>query len=78
MAQKRGTSGSRRDAAGGPVALELSPERAFVLHLDARAQPPRRMLGRIEHVMSGRIARITSVRGLVAFLADILREGPGA
>ncbi len=77
MAQKRDTSGSRRDAAAGPVALKLPPDRAFVLHLDARAQPPRRVLGRVEHVTSGRVAHITSLRGLVAFLAEVLRDGAG-
>jgi len=56
------------------VALQLSPDRAFVLHLDARAQPPRRMLGRVEHVTSGRIARISSLRGLTTFLREILRD----
>jgi len=56
------------------VALRLSPQRAFVLHLDARAQPPRRMLGRIEHVTSGRIARISSLSGLTTFLRDVLRD----
>jgi len=56
------------------VALALSPERAFVLHLDARSQPPSRMLGRIEHVTSGRIARISSLRGLMTFLRDVLGE----
>jgi len=56
------------------VALELSPQRAFVLHLDARAQPPRRMLGRIEHVTSGRIARFSSLSGLTTFLREVLRD----
>jgi hypothetical protein len=32
------------------------------------------MLGRIEHVTSGRIARITSLSGLTAFLRDVLRD----
>jgi hypothetical protein len=77
VAQQRSISGSRRNEASDPIALELSPERAFVLLLDARAQPPRRMLGRIEHVTSGRIARITSLGELVAFLAEVLRDGPG-
>jgi hypothetical protein len=36
------------------------------------------MLGRIEHVTSGRIARITSLRGLTTFLADVLREAAGS
>ena len=35
------------------MALQLSPMRAFGLHLDARAQPPRRMGGRIEPVTAG-------------------------
>jgi hypothetical protein len=78
MAQKRDTSGSRRDAAAGPVALELPPDRAFVLHLDARAQPPRRMLGRIEHVTSGRIARIRSLRELLTFLREVLGDVAGS
>ena len=58
-----------------PVALQLSPERFFVLHLDVSAQPPRHLLGRIEHVTSGRVARITSLRGLTDFIADVLRDG---
>jgi len=32
------------------------------------------MLGRIEHVTSGRIARVSSLRGLTSFLADVLRD----
>jgi hypothetical protein len=55
-------------------ALELPPDRAFVLHLDARAQPPRRVVGRVEHVTSGRVAHVTSLRELLAFLADVLRQ----
>ena len=74
VAQDRKTSGSRRDAAYGPVPLELRPDRAFVLHLDAHALPPRRMLGRVEHVASGRVAHVTSLRGLVTFLTDVLRD----
>jgi hypothetical protein len=54
--------------------LELRPERAFVLHLDARAQPPRRVIGRVEHVASGRVTRVTSLRELLVFLADVLRQ----
>ena len=61
-----------------PLALQLRPERAFVLHLDARAQPPHHLLGRVEHVTSGRIARITSLRGLTTFLADVLRDRTGS
>jgi hypothetical protein len=75
MTQRRKTSGSRRDANARGVSLQLPPDRAFVLHLDAHALPPRRMLGRVEHIVSGRIAHITSLRGLVAFLAGALRDG---
>jgi hypothetical protein len=56
------------------LALELPPDRAFVLHLDARALPPRRVVGRVEHVTSGRVAHVTSLRELLAFLADVLRQ----
>ena len=78
MAQRRKRSASRRDADSRSVPLQLPPDRAFVLHLDADALPPRRMLGRVEHVVSGRVAHVTSLRGLVAFLADVLRDGaPG-
>jgi len=55
-------------------APELSPDRAFVLHLDAHARPPRRVIGRIEHITSGRVAHITSVSELMAFLSDVLRQ----
>jgi len=58
-------------------ALELPPERAFVLHLDARAHLPRRVIGRIEHITSGRMTHVASARELMAFLADVLRQ-PGA
>src|SRR5262245_29216209 len=74
VARQRNRGGSLANRAPGPLALQLSPERAFVLHLDARAQPPRRMLGRIEHVTSGRIARISSLSGLTTFLRDVLRD----
>jgi len=77
VTRKSNDSGSRQNEVSGRTARELSPERAFVLHLDARAQPPRRMLGRIEHVTSGRIAHITSLGGLVTFLAEVLRDGSG-
>src|SRR6266481_3675531 len=70
VSRKRKRDGSLADQVPGPVALELSPQRAFVLHLDARAQPPRRMLGRIAHVTSGRIARFSSLSGLTTFLRE--------
>jgi hypothetical protein len=77
VAQKSNESGSRLIEARSPRARELPPERAFVLLLDVCAQPPRRMLGRVEHVTSGRIAHITSLKELVRFLAEVLRDGSG-
>jgi hypothetical protein len=54
----------------------LPPDRAFVLHLDARAQPPRRVIGRVEHVTSGRVTHVSSLRELLSFLADVLGQHP--
>jgi hypothetical protein len=56
------------------AAFELRPERAFVLHLDVHARPPRRVAGRVEHITSGRVAHITSLRGLLEFLEEVLRS----
>jgi hypothetical protein len=63
---------TQRTTAG--FAPELLPERAFVLHLDASAEPPRRITGRVEHVRSGRVAHVTTLAELLTFLADVLRE----
>jgi hypothetical protein len=76
--RKRNSDASRSNETTDAVPLQLSPERAFVLHLDARANPPRRMLGRIEHVTSGRIARIRSLMELTTFLKSVLRDGAGS
>jgi len=73
MKRKPKTPGSRPRQTSEPV-RELPPERAFVLHLDARAQLPRRMIARIEHVTSGRVTHVTSLPDLLAFLADVLRR----
>jgi hypothetical protein len=78
MAQRRTTTGARVDPEPRDLALELPPDRAFVLHLDARARSPRCMRGRVEHVASGRVVHVTSIRGVVAFIADVLRDAaPG-
>jgi hypothetical protein len=42
--------------------------------LDARAQPPRRVIGRVEHVTSGRVTHVATLRELMNFLADVLRQ----
>jgi hypothetical protein len=73
MQRKPNTPRSPQPTTSGLV-LELPPDRAFVLHLDARAQPPRRVIGRVEHVTSGRVTHVTSLRELLAFLADVLRQ----
>jgi len=71
------TRNSRRSAertASSPAPLELPADRAFVLHLDAHARPSERLVGRIEHVTSGKVAHVTSLRELVAFLAEVLGD----
>ena len=73
MQRKPTTPRSQRPTTAG-LALELPPERAFVLQLDARAQPPGRVIGRVEHVTSGRVTHITSLRELLAFFAEVLRQ----
>jgi hypothetical protein len=72
MQPKRNMSRSSSHATRRPASFELPPDRAFVLQLDIRAHPPHRMLGRVEHVSSGRVAHVTSLRGLVAFLGEVL------
>jgi hypothetical protein len=69
VAKRERTSGTSRSAP-----LQLPPDRAFVLHLDVHACPPRRLLGRVEHIASGRVTHVTSVRGLLTFLIDVLRD----
>jgi len=78
VSRKRKSDESRPEEFPGPVALLLSPELAFVLHLDARAQLPRRVLGRVEHITSGRIARIGSLSELTTFLGDVLSDAAGS
>jgi len=52
--------------------MQLPSDRAFVLHLDARARPPELTVGRVEHIASGRVGRFGSLDELVAFLAGVL------
>jgi hypothetical protein len=73
MQRKPTTPRSHQRTTSGP-ARELPPDRAFVLQLDARAQPPRRVIGRVEHVTSGRVTQVTSLGELLTFLADVLRR----
>ena len=74
MERTRKTPRSSQRATAERAAIELRADRAFVLHLDARARPPRRVAGRVEHIASGRVAHVTSLRELLAFLAQALRN----
>ncbi len=63
----RKASGPPSGAAGTP---RLSPDRAFVLQLEARAAQasPRLLRGRVEHLVSGEALRFGSLTELVGFL----------
>ncbi len=74
MQEKRNIPRSFAPPTVKPSRLELSPDRAFVLHLDVRAQLPRRVVGRVEHVTSGQVAHVTSLGELMAFMAKVLRN----
>ena len=61
-----------------PGEQPLSPHRAFVVQLreetDIKAG---RLIGRVEHVVSGEAARFRSVHELLAFLARMLARSAG-
>jgi len=61
-----------RESAADHVPMRLPSDRAFVLHLDARARPPQFTVGRVEHIASGRVGHFGSLDGLIAFLAGVL------
>src|SRR5262245_21898937 len=74
MQQKRNIPRSAPPPAATPAQFALRPERAFVLLLDVRAQLPRRVVGRVEHVTSGQVGHVTCLRELMAFMAKVLRS----
>jgi len=74
MHRKRNIPRSAQPQSEEPTQLELCPDRAFVLLLDVRAQLPRRVVGRVEHVTSGQVGHVTCLRQLVAFMAKVLRN----
>ena len=74
MQRNRKIPRSSQHTTAPPPGPELLPERAFVLHLDVRAELPRRVVGRVEHVVSAQVAHITSLRELIAFMAKVLRN----
>jgi hypothetical protein len=56
----------------------LSPQRAFVIHLDSSTDPSaHHPVGRVEHVPSGESAHFRSLTDLLAFFARYVGdEGP--
>jgi hypothetical protein len=56
----------------------LSVRRAFVVEFDAEADlQAGRVIGRVEHVVSGRATSFQSQEMLLAFMAQVLREVRG-
>jgi hypothetical protein len=56
----------------------LSVHRAFVVEFDADADlQAGRVIGRVEHVVSGRATSFQSHETLLAFMAQVLREVRG-
>jgi hypothetical protein len=56
---------------------ELSPQRAFVVHLAAAGGPRRRRFqGRVEHLSSGASTHFSSLEGLLAFFAAAPEAAP--
>jgi hypothetical protein len=62
-----------RDAHGA----QLSPQRAFVVHLGERGDAHRRRFsGRVEHLSSGAATHFSSLAGLLAFFDSVLGAEP--
>ncbi len=58
--------------------LSLSVHRAFVVEFHAEADlPAGHVIGRVEHVVSGRAMSFQSQKTLLAFMAQTLRDLPG-
>jgi hypothetical protein len=58
-----------------PNPVSLSVHRAFVVEFDADADVQAgRVIGRVEHVVSGRATSFQSQERLLAFMAQVLRE----
>jgi hypothetical protein len=52
--------------------VTLPPHRAFVVHFTTTAGRGRRFTGRVEHLASGTFTLFASLRGLLAFFAELL------
>ena len=57
--------------------MQLSAHRAFVIQFDVTtAVEWGKVVGRVEHVVSGQAMYFQSLETLMAFIAQILRAGP--
>jgi len=72
MVRTRKSGEADRESAADHIPMQLPSDRAFVVHLDARALPPQFTVGRVEHVASGRVGHFGSLDELIAFLAGVL------
>jgi hypothetical protein len=62
----------QQDVVRNPV---LSPHYAFVVQFSAETQVEAgRLVGRVEHVVSGQAAHFHSLEALLAFLARLLKQ----
>ncbi len=52
------------------AATHLPADRAFVVHFGVGPRRSARFTGRVEHLVSGAVAHFTSLRGLLAFVAE--------
>ena len=56
----------------------LSVHRAFVVHFRVNSDVAQgRIAGRVEHVVSGQTTHFASLEELLAFIAQVLTQGPG-
>jgi hypothetical protein len=56
----------------------FAPERSFVVQFGREtAVDVGRLVGRVEHVVSRKVARFQSLDELVAFMMEVLREASG-
>jgi hypothetical protein len=59
--------------------MMLSPERAFIVHLDSSTDPSAQQpVGRVEHVSSGESKHFASLGDLLAFFAHYVGEDGSA
>jgi hypothetical protein len=57
----------------------LPPSHTFVVQFAADVQVDRgRVAGRVEHLVSRQATRFQSLEALLAFMAQVLRQGPRA